>query len=326
VRDVSTAGGVTVLGGLQLAASGLGLAPPAPGPTFVPWAPPSGQRPARIVCSEPLARLLGGRRRPLALPWGQPVHVGTQSLSLHRAGSDLGAAVLRAPLPDGRVFVDLRAARPDALPTGAFEHVPAADVALLDASGARAAPSRSGALAAWVDRQLRGLQGARSGRVWLIDDPAVSMALAAVVGLRTTLWAPDGWVRLRRRYLQAGVPLPPLRALGPRSWGTGRVPEGGIVLWPLERRGELPAIVTAGRVLTGVHRPGALEPADLPERFAFGRGATGEDLDALVASSGAEEVLLLGPADDAHALAARLASAGRRIFRLTAQRQLTLAL
>ena len=310
--------GIVLRGGLHLAASRLWLnGDTRLGVGFV--AEHDGRRRARsrVLCTPIVANLLGlGHGAPLAVPCGRPFRLGRLAVELAPGGTSAGAAVLRFWHRD-RVFVDLAAARLDTLPTADPLDLEPSDVALVDATYAATELSDVANLRA---RLLAGIAEVSPGVCAVCcAEPTVALDLLCLLDESGPIYANRALLTLADRSRAAGVVLPRLRRLDAVP------PKSGIVLVAGAAR---PATLTGA--LAGVPRLLVAARFDAPALAAYGaqggvafaRRASGVAVDAVVAASGAREVIAWG--EGAGALCKRLRSTGLACWQLVEDAQLEL--
>ena len=260
-------------------------------------------RHGRLLCAPELVRLWGqAPKAPLTPPMGQRFRLGPFHLQLMPAGSTPGASLLSIEGQDRDVLV-ATCARLDTLPLATPMQPFDADVLVVNsqlagfehASVAKLTEEVGGA----IDEVRNGLRGV----VWLLDDPMVAMAVASLVGERAPLYGSLGFKRWQQRYVAAGLSVPRIRRMGASAQ------PGAFVLWPVDRAKDL-----HGRDVDDFTWTLAAQLADhvradqvgAERALPISRHAAGQELEQLVVTTGAKDVVALG--DQAGVLAQRLAA------------------
>jgi hypothetical protein len=326
MRIVTDIFGLSARGGLHLPAARLWLDGRARGDlAFVGELCGLPSKSSRILCSAELLQIWGETSRTmLAPPMGTRFQLGELHLELMNAGSTPGAAALAIEGGERDLLV-ATCARPDPLPLTAPLPPFDADVIVVDASLAAVAHASVAELRFAVDEALAMcLPGGRSGVVWLFDDEAIALAVAALVGNRAPLYASLGFKRWYWRYTGAALPVPRIRRLGHKA------APGSFILWPASRAEELTVRGTDDFAWTlAATLADAARADEVGAEFALpvSRRAAGTQLDQMIVQCGARDVVAIGAG--AARLAERLAENPRArrdlsVWHLVDRRQLAL--
>jgi len=304
MEQTNQAAGVSLQGGLHLPAARLWLnGDTSQGLGFLSQFDAGRRRRSRIVCSQPLAALLGdGGATPLAVPFERPFQLGPIAVELLPAGASPGSALLRTHI-GARTWLFAGAARLDVLPTAEPLALRETDVLVLDAQLAEAKLLSCAQLRAALDEALA-MVAAGATLVWLIGQATVALDVLAWGQAHVPVHLAPSFATLARRYRRAGGSLPPGGSAHRQR------PPGRLVLWPdAELRRLPPDLARARRWLVA-------EVADAKEQvsrgcergLAFSRRASGMELDDLAQASGTSHVAAYGVG--AQALCTRLAARG----------------